>query len=107
MLVSSKIKADILSLLEIPPTRCRMVVKSLDHLIGNFLSMHLAVTGAIGNFYTIQVELTHAWAANLSTAYLLAQFHQDVHFWRDLCEVMDIRPTYLADIFHRYASDLR
>ena len=29
-----------------------------------------------------------------------------MHFWRDICKAMDTRPTYLAEIVHRDASDL-
>ena len=68
--------------------------------------MHLAVTGFIGHFYTMQVVLNCARSTNRATAYLLARFHLDVHFWRDLCEDMDTCPTYLVEIIHRDASDL-
>ena len=50
--------------------------------------------------------MTSAWAAKRAMSYLLEQFHQDVQFWINLCEVMDIRPTYLVDIFHRDYSNL-
>ena len=69
-----------------------MAVKLLERPIVKLRSMHLAVPGAIGNFYAMQVDLTSDRAANRATSYLLAQLHQGVHFWRDICEVMDIRP---------------
>ena len=64
------------------------------------------VPGAIGIFYAMQVALTRARATNRTTEYLSALFHQDVHFWRELCKFMDIRTTYLVEIVHRDASDL-
>ena len=70
-----------------------MTVKLLERLVGKLRSIHLVVPGAIGNFYAMQVAFTCSMAANRATAYLLARFHQDVHFWRELCEVMDTRPT--------------
>ena len=63
--------------------------------------MHFAVPGSMGQLYSMQVALTSTRAANCATAYLSAQLHQDVHFWIELCKVMDIHPTYLAEIFHR------
>ena len=68
--------------------------------------MHLTVPGAIGKFYSMQVALTRDRASNRTTSYLLARLQHDVHFWRCLYEAMDTHPTYLADIVHRYASDL-
>ena len=60
MFLPSKRKAKILSLLDIPPTHRRMLVKSLERLIVKLRSIHLAVPGAIGHFYAMQVALT--WA---------------------------------------------
>ena len=55
----------------------------------------------------MQVALTSTRAANRATAYLLARLHQYVHFLREICEVMDIRTTYLAEIVHSGTYDLR
>ena len=72
LLLSLKPKARLISLLDTHPTHCRVAVKSLEHLINKLWSMHLAVPGSIGHFYTMQVALTSTQAANRTTAYLLA-----------------------------------
>ena len=89
--LSTKLKAYLLSLLNAPHTRQLMAVKFLERLIGKLRSMHLAVPGAIGNFYAMQLALT--CDANWSTAYLSARFHLCVYFWRDICKAMDPHPT--------------
>ena len=65
--------------------------------------MHLAVPGAIGHFYYMQMALTKA---NKRTAYLSDAFHQEVTYWCSLIEEMKTRPTYLAEIVHRVATDM-
>ena len=105
--LSSKRKDELLSLLNISSTCRRMTVKSLERLIGKIRSMHFAIPGAIYYFYSMHVVLTSARSAYRTTTYLLARFHQYMHFWRELCEFMDIRPICLAEIVHRDSSDLR
>ena len=83
-----------------------MVLKLLERLIGNFGSMHLAMPCDIGYFYSMQVSLTHALASNRVMTYILAQFHQYAHLWREICKAMDTHPTCLEEIVHRDASDL-
>ena len=83
-----------------------MAVKLLELLIGKLRSMHIAVLGNIGHFYLRNFSLTSARSSNRASEYLLAQFHQDVHFLREICEFIDIRTTYLAEIVHRDSSDL-
>ena len=96
LLLSLKGKDNIISILGISPTRSRMAVKSLDRLIGKLWYMYLAVPDDIGPFCAMQVALTSAWSTNRAPAYFLARFHQYVNFWRDLCDAMDVCPTYLA-----------
>ena len=67
--------------------------------------MHLAVPGAIGNFYDMQVALTHTQAEKRPAANLSAQFHQDIKFWSNLCAEMTDSPTYCAELVHRLTSD--
>ena len=101
--LSPKRITDLNTLLDIPPTQHRMSRKKLERLIGKLRSMHLAVPGAIGHFYHIQMALTKA---NRRTAYLSKGFHQDVAHWRLLCSRMTQRPTYLAEIVQRLPTDL-
>ena len=65
--------------------------------------MHLAIPGAIGHFYHMQMALTKA---NKRTAYLSDAFHAEVVHWKNLILEMHSRPTYLAEIVHRLATDL-
>ena len=71
-MLSSKRKEKILFLLGNPQKSCRMAANSLERLIRKLRPMHLAVPGAIGKFYAMQVALTSARAANRATAYLSA-----------------------------------
>ena len=68
--------------------------------------MHLDVPGSIEYFYVIQVALTFARAAKRPSANLSARFHQDIKFCSNLCAKMIDRPTYLAKLVYRPASDL-
>ena len=104
--LSSKKHLKVIALLEISDSQRRKYVKNLDRLIGNLCSMYLAVLGAIGHFYVMQVALTHARSAKRAEANLSTRFHQDIKFWRNLCVEMTYRPTYLAELVHRPASDL-
>ena len=101
--LSQKRRADLETLLAIPSTQHRMSRKKLERLIGKLRSMHLAIPGAIGHFYHIQMALTKA---NRRTAYLSKGFHQDIAHWRLLCSRMKHRPTYLAEIVQRLPTDL-
>ena len=67
LFLSPKLKADIIFLVDTLPMRLCMVVKLLERLIGKIWSLHLAVTGDIGKFYTMQVALTCAWSTNCAT----------------------------------------
>ena len=66
--LSMKHKTEILYLPNIPPSRRRMAVKSLERLVGKLWSMHLEVPGAIGHFYAMKVALT--CSSHRATAYL-------------------------------------
>ena len=104
--LSPKRTAELLALLDIPPTQRRMSVKKLERLIGKLRSMHLAVPGAVAQLYHIQGALTAALHASRTTAYLKKGFHSDLSFWRKLCAEMDTRPTYLAEIVQRLPTDI-
>ena len=94
--ISPKRKAELGSLLNIPPSQRRISTKKLERLIGKLRSMHLAIPGAVGHFYNLQQSLTAAQHAHRATAYVTSAFHSDLRFWRRLCAEMPTRPTYLA-----------
>ena len=58
--MSSKQCLDLISLLDIPDSQRHISVNNRELLINNIQSMHLAVPGAIGHFYMMQVALTYA-----------------------------------------------
>ena len=101
--LSEKRIQDLDMLLRIPASQHRMSRKKLERLIGKLRSMHLAIPGAIGHFYHIQMALTKA---NRRTAYLSKDFHNDIAHWRLLCSRMKHRPTYLAEIVQRLPTDI-
>ena len=96
--LSPKRKAEIKTLINIPPTQRRISTKKLERLIGKLRSMHLAIPGAEGHFYNLQRSLTAANHAHRATTYVTRGFHSDLRFWRQLCAEMHTRPTYLAEI---------
>ena len=73
--LSPKRITDLNQLLDPPSSQRRMSRKKLERLIGKLRSMHLAIPGAIGHFYHIQMALTKA---NRKTAYIPTAFHQDI-----------------------------
>ena len=52
------------------------------------------------------MALTAAHHASRATAYLSKSFHRDVKFWQYLCANMVSRPTYIAEIVQRLATDV-
>ena len=66
--LSPKRKAKLGTLLDIPPSQCRISTKKLERLIGKLRSMHLAIPGAVGHFYNLQQSLTAAHHAHWATA---------------------------------------
>ena len=58
----SKQRLELLSLIAIPTTQRRILVKNLEHLISKLRFMHLTLLGGIGHIYTMQVALTYARA---------------------------------------------
>ena len=104
--LSKKRMTELLELLDILPTQRRMSTKNLERLIGKLRSMHLAVPGAVGHVYHIQLSLTAAHHAGRSTAYINKGFHSDLRFWRQLCAEMPVRPTYWAKIVQRLPTDI-
>ena len=101
-----KRKAELGTLLDIPPSQRRISTKKLERLIGKLRSMHLAVLGAVGNFYNLQQSLTAAHHAHQATAYVTNGFHSDLHFWGRICAEMPTRPTYMAEIMQRLPTDI-
>ena len=55
-----------------------MPTKKMEKLIGKLRLMHLAIPGAVGNFYQLKMALTSAHHAIRATAYLSKDFHRDV-----------------------------
>ena len=104
--LSSKLLPELISLLEILDIQRHVSVKNLERLIGKIRSMHLAVPGAIGRFYTMQVTLTRSLAVKRPEDNLSTRFHQDIKFWYNLCSDMIYSPIYLAELLHRPASEL-
>ena len=105
--LSPKRKAELGTLLDIPPSQRRISTKKLERLIGKLRSMHLAVPGAVGHFYNLHQSLTAAHHAHQATAYVTKGFQYDLRFWRRLCADMPTRPTYLAEIVQRLPTDIR
>ena len=93
-------------LLAIPSSQRRMSTKKLERLIGKLFSMHLAIPGAVGNFYRLQMDLMAANHSSHATAYLSKDFHRDVYFWQYLCVDMGSQLTFLAEIVHHLATDV-
>ena len=83
--LSPKRKAELGTLLDIPPSQRRISTKNLERLIGKLRSMHLAIPGAVGHFYNLQQSLTAAHHAHRATAYVTSGFHSDLRFWCRLC----------------------
>ena len=106
LVLYSKQQLEILSLLAIPTTQHHISVKNMERLISKLCYIHLAVLGAIGHFYAMQVAITRTRASKSATANLTVRFHQEIKFWRSLCVKMTNHPTYLAEIFHWAASGI-
>ena len=68
--------------------------------------MHVAIPGAVGHFYHLQMSLTAAKHSSHATFYLSKYFHRYVQFWKSLCADMVSRPTFFAEIFQRLATDM-
>ena len=58
--------------------------------------MHLAVLGAVGHFYHLQMDLTANHHASRATAYLSKKNHREVKFWKSLCADIGSWRTYLV-----------
>ena len=58
--LSPKRKAELKTLINVPPTQRQMSTKKLERLIGKLRLMHLAIPGAVGHFYNLQRSLTAA-----------------------------------------------
>ena len=67
--------------------------------------MHLAIPGAMGYFYHLQMALTASNHASRSTAYPFKDLHRDVQFWRYLFVDMVSQPTFFAAIVQCLGTD--
>ena len=101
--VSKKRINDLHYLLDIHPTWWRIPRKRLERLIGKLRSIYLAIPSAIGHFHYIQQALTQA---SQRRAYIFNNSHSEVSHWKQLCQSMKTRPTYLAEIVQCLATDL-
>ena len=104
--LSPKRKAELGTLLDIPPSQRWISTKKIERLIGKLRSMHLAVPGAVGHLYNLQQSLTAAHHTHRATAYVTRGFNSDPRFWRRICAEMPTRPTYLAEIVQRLPTDI-
>ena len=75
-------------------------------MIGKLRSMHLAIPGAMGYFYHLQMALTASNHASRSTAYPFKDLHRDVQFWRYLFVDMVSQPTFFAAIVQCLVTDI-
>ena len=64
---------ELLTLVDIPDTQCRMGRKDLERLVGKLCSMHLAVTGAATHLFHIQSALNQG---GVDRAWLSPNFHR-------------------------------
>ena len=80
--------------------------KKLERLIGELRLNALGHPRCCGKFYRLQMDLTADNHASRATAYLSKIFHRYVKFRKYLCADMGYRPTYLAEIFQRLATDV-
>ena len=68
--------------------------------------MYLAIPGAVGHFYHLQMALTDANHASRATDYLYKNFHMGVQFWKYPCVDMSSRPTFFAEIVQLLATEV-
>ena len=93
-------------LLAIHPYLRRMSNQKMEHLIEKLHIIHLAIPGAMGHFYHLQMALTFANHASRAASYLTKSYHMDVKFWQFLCEDMGSWPTYLFEIVQHLATEV-
>ena len=70
---------ELLTMVDIPATQCRMGRKDLERLVGKLCSMHLAVTGAVDHLFHIQRALNQG---GVDRAWLSPDFHQELSYWK-------------------------
>ena len=83
---------DLLTLIDIPDMERRIGQKYLESLIGNFLSMYLAVPGEMAHFYHIQRTLTQGGEYK---AWLSSAFYQELVDCQDLVNQTAVQPTQI------------
>ena len=84
---------ELLTLVDIHTTQCRMVRKDLESLVGKFCSMNLAVTGAVAYLFHIQRALNQG---GVDRAWISLDFHRKLADWKALALQAPSRPTHLA-----------
>ena len=86
---------DLLTLVDIPPTQHRMVLKDLDCLVRKLRSMHLEVPGAVAHFFHIQRALNQG---GVNQAWLSPEFDRKLANWKVLALQAASRPMHLSEI---------
>ena len=94
---------ELLTLVDIPATQCRMGQKDLERLVGKIRSMHIAVSGAVAHLFHIQRALNQG---GVDQAWLSAAFHRELANWKALALQAASRPTHLAEIVRREPTHL-
>ena len=94
---------ELLTLVNIPPTQRRMVLKDLEHLVGKLCSTHLAVPGAVAHLFHIQRALNQG---GVDQAWLSPDFHWELADWKVLALQAASQPTHLAEIVRREPTHL-
>ena len=88
---------DILQLVSIPATQCRMVWKELERLVGKICPMHLMLPGEVAHLYHTHRDLSQG---GKDRDWLSSYFNQEIDNWSALMAHTVSCLTYLADIVH-------
>ena len=66
--------------------------------------MHMEISGAIGHFYHLQLDLTHTGTG--SRSYISKWFHQYVVHWKQLLQDVLTFPTFLSYVVQRLPTEM-
>ena len=81
-------------------------MQEVERIISELRSIHLAILLAIRHFYYIQQAQALIQASH-HQAYLSNNAHCEIAHWKQLCQSMEARATYLVEIVQRLTMDLR
>ena len=81
-------------------------MQEVEKIISKLRSIHLAILLAIRHFYYIQQAQALTQASH-HQAYLSNNAHCEIAHWKQLCQSMEARATYLVEIVQRLTMDLR